>query len=76
MTSIQSTPIEPLLKLPFTSPFSFFFFQKLVKQSNSALQTVLFMKEVRVPHMASVLKYTWLLPRLLKMYCGCLYMQE
>lgn len=31
MTSIQSTPIEPLLKLPFTSPFSFFFFSETGK---------------------------------------------
>lgn len=34
------------------------------------------MKEVRVPHMAGALKYTLLLLWLLKMYCGCLYMQR
>lgn len=74
MTSIQTTTTEPLPKHPCTTPSSSF--PKRVKQTHGALQTVLFMKEVRVPHMASALKYTQLLLRLLKMYCGCLYMQE
>lgn len=73
MISIQTTPTEPLLNRP-TTPLSSS--PKLVKQTHGALQTVLFMKEVMLPHMASALKYTRLLPRLLKMYCGCLYIRE
>lgn len=65
VTSIQTTPPPP----PSSSP-------KLAQQTHGALQTVLFMKEVMMPHMVGALKYTRLLPRLLKMYCGRLYIRE
>lgn len=64
MTSIQTNPSS-------TTPSSSS--PNLVKQTHGALQTVLFMKEVMVPHMVGALKYTRLLLQLLKMYCGCLY---
>lgn len=67
----SKTP-PPSLPTPQSPPSS----PKLVHQTHGALQTVLFMKEVTMPHMVGVLKYTRLLPRLLKMYCGCLYIQK